>query len=119
MMPSDVGGKGTPQDLGLNEYQRLTEKTANYPKGKGDVRYLALAIGGEAGEVQEKVKKAWREDDDAYLDDLEDELGDVLWYLARLADELDLDLADVAERNIEKTYGRLERGQIQGEGDNR
>jgi len=47
------------------------------------------------------------------------ELGDVLWYVAVLADELDLILKYIAEENIKKLASRQERGKISGSGDNR
>lgn len=111
----------------FNDYQEATEQTAIYPSGKCadrrlpevGVLYTALGLAGESGEVAEKVKKYIREGDEQYLDDLEDELGDVLWYLARLADELDLDLDDVAERNLDKLLDRQERDALEGEGDDR
>ncbi len=46
-------------------------------------------------------------------------LGDVLWYIAQVATELDLSLDEIAEYNITKLYDRLERGKIKGDGDNR
>jgi NTP pyrophosphatase (non-canonical NTP hydrolase) len=59
------------------------------------------------------------EDDEAYLDELEAEIGDVLWYLARLAAELDVQLSDVAGDNIDKLLDRDSRDQITGQGDDR
>ena len=50
---------------------------------------------------------------------LKAELGDVLWYLAQVATELDLSLGEIAEANIVKLMDRLERGKIKGDGDNR
>jgi NTP pyrophosphatase (non-canonical NTP hydrolase) len=50
---------------------------------------------------------------------LKAELGDVLWYIAQVATELELSLEEIAEHNIAKLYDRLERGKIQGDGDNR
>jgi NTP pyrophosphatase (non-canonical NTP hydrolase) len=47
------------------------------------------------------------------------ELGDVLWYMAQIATELDLDLQDVADANLEKVFSRLERDKIKGDGDYR
>jgi NTP pyrophosphatase (non-canonical NTP hydrolase) len=47
------------------------------------------------------------------------ELGDVLWYLAALATELKVDLAEVAEKNFHKVTDRKARGVTSGEGDNR
>ena len=47
------------------------------------------------------------------------ELGDVLWYLANLCNELDFTLNEVAEENLEKLNDRLLRGKISGSGDDR
>lgn len=113
------------EDFTFDEYQEATKKTADYPSGdvlagvNAEVIYTGLGVSGEAGEVTEKIKKAMREGEDEYLDQLEDELGDVLWYIARLCDELGLNMGDVAENNIEKLLDRQERGVIKGQGDNR
>ena len=40
------------------------------------------------------------------------ELGDVLWYLARAAAELDYHLSTIAEMNVEKLKSRKERNVI-------
>lgn len=47
------------------------------------------------------------------------ELGDVLWYLARVADEYGIPLESVARKNIEKLSQRKELGTIGGSGDDR
>jgi hypothetical protein len=51
--------------------------------------------------------------------DIFDELGDVLWYCASLADELGVNLEDVAKLNLIKLEDRMNRGKIQGSGDKR
>ena len=80
--------------------------------------YYALGLGGEVGEVLEKIKKSHR---DGVLDvrQLELELGDVMWYLSRLANFHGLTLRGVIAANIEKLSSRQERGKLQGSGDNR
>jgi NTP pyrophosphatase (non-canonical NTP hydrolase) len=108
-------------------YQLNTAKTAVYPDaGEGTliaVNYATIGLSNEAGEVLGKVKKAWRDDDmqvtEARKEAILDELGDVLWYMARVADELGVSLQQVADKNLEKLFGRLERGTLQGSGDNR
>jgi len=85
--------------------------------------YPTLGLVGESGEIAEKVKKIFR-DNDGVLDgprreELKKELGDVLWYLAQLSTELDLSLDEIAELNIEKLQSRLKRNKISGDGDNR
>lgn len=56
---------------------------------------------------------------DGSRDAIAKELGDVLWYVAAICDELGLEMSDVARRNVEKLSDRQERGVIQGEGDER
>ena len=103
--------------MDLNEYQKQTDKTAVYPQ-ENAVNYLALGLNGESGEIAEKVKKHIR-DDKELGENIEKELGDVLWYLAQLCSVLGTDLGTVAETNLDKLLDRKERGKIKGDGDNR
>lgn len=103
-----------------NDYQLDTRKTAIYPKDDAVV-YTILGLGNEAGELQGKYKKFIR-DQSKWNDVREmilDELGDVLWYAARLADELEMDLSEVMERNLAKLNSRQVRGVLGGSGDKR
>ncbi|MBI2474243.1 MAG: nucleoside triphosphate pyrophosphohydrolase family protein [Candidatus Taylorbacteria bacterium] len=105
------------------DYQKKSRKTAKYPDAGGNFIYPTLGLSGEAGEVAEKIKKIIRDDGGEVLPEkkaeIEKELGDVLWYVSQIATELGLELNKIAEKNIEKLYSRLERGQIHGSGDNR
>ena len=47
------------------------------------------------------------------------ELGDIMWYAANLSSVLGYSLSEIAELNIAKSAGRVERGTIHGVGDNR
>ena len=82
-----------------------------------------MGVAGEAGEVVEKWKKivAYKagkisEED---LAELAKELGDVVWYIAVMADSLGLSFDDIMQRNVEKLKSRKKRGVIKGAGDNR
>lgn len=110
--------------MNFDTYQEQAEETSVAPEEFPEwvtprLVLWTLGSGGEVGEVQEKVKKAIREDDTSYLDDLEDELGDVLWYWTMLADELGFDAEKIARANLLKLQDRQERGKLHGEGDNR
>lgn len=105
-------------------YQTLADLTAQYPEKKqlGGITYSVLGLAGEAGEVAGKVKKILRGDkvySEAVRDALVDELGDVLWYVAAVATNLDINLEDVADRNLRKLQSRQARGVIKGSGDTR
>lgn len=116
----------------FNEYQAFTRTTARYydvfwkhfgKESHSELLYGALGLNGEAGEVADKIKKLYR-DRDGVIDDevkesIKKELGDVMWYIARLADDLDITLEDVVELNYQKLSSRKERGTLHGDGDNR
>ena len=104
-------------------YQIAACDTAIFPKEKA-LEYLTLGLTGEAGEIANKVKKFIR--DGAPPDEYEArkiqiayEIGDVMWYCAVLAEELDMDLGHIMEKNLEKLADRKKRGTLSGSGDNR
>jgi NTP pyrophosphatase (non-canonical NTP hydrolase) len=109
--------------MNFSDYQIKSRKTAGYSAIGQPVIYPTLGLVNEAGEVAGKIKKVFRDKDGQASEEtreaLKAELGDVLWYTAQVATELDLSLDDIAESNIAKLYDRLERGKIRGEGDNR
>lgn len=108
--------------MDLTLYQLKALKTAIYP-AEVKTLYPAMGLAGEAGEILNKLKKVYRdkggEIDDATEKALGAELGDVLWYVAVLANDLHLDLTVVAQQNLDKLADRASRGKIQGEGDER
>lgn len=109
--------------MNFDEYQEKSRKTALYPDKDNNFVYPTLGLSGEAGEVAEKIKKVIRDKggiiDDETREAIKKELGDVLWYVSQLATELGLSVDEIAEKNIEKLYSRMERGKLQGNGDNR
>ena len=101
--------------MDMGYYQQEAVKTAIYTD---PIIYTALGLGNEAGEVQGKVKKMLR-DGTFNTDAIAAEIGDVLWYIAALCRDLEIDMAEVALKNLSKLKSRQERGTIQGSGDNR
>jgi NTP pyrophosphatase (non-canonical NTP hydrolase) len=106
----------------LAEYQRRSRRTAEYPR-EAWLAYPALGLAGEAGEVAEHAKKAIRDDGGEVSEErrtaMAKELGDVLWYVAQIASELDLDLDAIAQGNLDKLLSRQRRGVLSGSGDER
>jgi len=105
-------------NITATEYQDKAKVTAIFPKEKA-LEYLALGLSSESGEVAGKVKKIIRDKSKLNPADLGAEIGDVLWYCALLAEELNLNLGKIMENNIDKLYSRKERGVLGGSGDNR
>lgn len=107
----------------FNEYQVKAKSTAVYPGIGKNVVYPTLGLCGETGEFAEKLKKAIRDDGGeitpARKAEMVKELGDVMWYLAMIADELGVTLDEVAQANVEKLASRQKRDALHGSGDNR
>lgn len=104
-------------EMDFEQYQAAAHRTAVYP-GQGTfigLCYATLGANGEAGEVAEQVKKAWRNDGNITPEreaKIVDELGDTLWYCAQVATELGLNLQDIAEANVQKLAKRMEAGTL-------
>lgn len=115
--------------MNFSEYQQQAMRTAQYPQIGDNILYPLLGLGNEAGEAQGKMKKIMRDRmipaprvSDLTPDErnaLAQELGDVLWYVAAVAHEINYDLTLIAAMNIEKLASRAARGTIKGSGDNR
>jgi NTP pyrophosphatase (non-canonical NTP hydrolase) len=110
-------------DITAAEYQARACQTAIFPKHRA-TEYLTLGLTGEAGEIANKVKKFIRDGatKDEYLAkriEIGYEIGDVLWYCAVLAEELEMNLGHIMEKNLDKLADRHKRGKISGSGDNR
>lgn len=112
----------------LNDYQYKASAFVTYgPKPLHEqFLYEALGLAGEAGELAGHVAKAIRDEDyptKGLTPDRETlirkELGDVLWFVAALADSMGYSLRDIANSNLQKLQDRKDRGVIQGSGDHR
>ena len=79
---------------------------------------LAMALGGETGELIEKFQ--WMSEKESYdltnnlRQQIGEELADVLLYLIRLADKCDIDLMNAAEQKIQKNRLRYPANQVRG-----
>lgn len=113
-------------DYTFNNYSDDIVPVATYPEsGTGSAMALAyVGLGlGEAGEIQGKIKKILRDDGGVVTDEkrleIAKEVGDLLWYVARTAEEIGYDLEEIAKMNVAKLISRQERGVLGGSGDNR
>lgn len=110
----------------MNRYQELSKTTAMYidrMSREMGIYYVVLGLASEAGEVAGKLKKALRDNggqvDTRIRSMMLDELGDVLWYVAQVCEELGFPMGAVARMNLNKLFDREDRGVLAGSGDNR
>lgn len=109
----------------FNEYQIKSREHAFYPNQNTPeaFKYLIYGITGEAGELAEHFKHALRDDEDTLTverkEKIEKELADVLWYLANICSELNLDFDEIPKISLKKIDERVKRGTLVGEGDSR
>lgn len=106
----------------FDEYQKFAWETAIYPTDMSII-YPTLGLAGETGEVADKIKKVYRDNEGQFGGEhkraIAKELGDVLWYVANIATDLGYGLSEIAQMNVEKINSRRERNVIHGEGDDR
>lgn len=108
--------------ISLNKFEKIFPDV-----GEDVIKLVAVAYDGlglgEAGEVQGKIKKIIRDNGGIITpeatEEIKKELGDTLWYIASMCENLGINLADVANSNIEKLHDRQKRGVLGGSGDNR
>ena len=94
--------------ISCTEYQEFAS-SALQPKFKGEFGLygFALGLGGETGEVLDAIKKReLYERKDIPVEHIEEELGDVMWYVANICTTYGLKLDDVLEQNVQKLRER-------------
>lgn len=110
------------QSVNLEEYQSFVRGTKRYSTQHA-VLYPVIGLASEVGEVSGKIKKILRDQEGEMTSEniveLISELGDVLWYVTCIADDLGVPLIDLFTVNVAKLTDRVERGVIHGSGDNR
>lgn len=99
--------------MDLDEYQQRAQETDRVPSGStgpSEVELMVpfLGLAGEAGGLLTEFKKHLR-DGQAHIlfpERVQEELGDVLWYVANIASKFGLSMSSVALMNLGKTADR-------------
>ena len=103
----------------FNEFQDLAMSTR---LESANLLYALMGLVGEVGEVYSLLAKGIRdgvEDEEAFRDKVKKELGDVLWFVAAICEDMDYTMDECAEAVVKKLKDRKERGVLKGSGDNR
>lgn len=100
--------EGGQRRMNFNEYQKLALRTAN--KDKDLVINAALGLAGESGEVADLIKKHLFQGHELNKEKIVDELGDILWYIAIMAEGLGVEMEVIPTHNINKLRKRYPNG---------
>lgn len=103
----------------FDDYQNWTDSVAMYGGRYDSYYYPILGLVSEVGEVAAILKRTIRDDESYSRQQLVKELGDCLWYLARVAKEEDVSLSEIVAANKEKLDSRKKRNTLKGSGDDR
>ncbi|MBD2303194.1 nucleoside triphosphate pyrophosphohydrolase family protein [Nostoc sp. FACHB-190] len=95
--------------MNFSEYQIQAMTTDQIPVVEGtELIVPLLGLVGEVGSLMTEYKKHLRDGDAHKLfnETVAEELGDMLWYLANFASKFNLDLEEIAEKNLRKCHDR-------------
>lgn len=105
-----IGKANATDPLTLNDYQRMARRTAGTKRKSDKMEEALFGLAGEVGELCDHYKKYMHQGHDIDYDHMAEEAGDVLWYLAEIADALGITLEEIARRNIDKLRKRYPDG---------
>ena len=99
--------------MDFRKYQKEAKLTTQSPKVRDNEEFAKriiplLGLAGETGELLSEYKKHLRDGDSHKLfkERIEEELGDLLWYISDLATSFELDLNKIAKSNLKKVKDR-------------
>ena len=107
---STIDKPNAPDPLTLNDYQRMARRTAGAKQKSDKMDEALFGLAGEVGELCDHYKKYMHQGHDIDYNHMAEEAGDVLWYLAEIADALGVTLEEIARRNIAKLRNRYPDG---------
>lgn len=94
----------------LKEYAKLAQRTSNTKDWHDKVENGLLGLVGETGELIDLWKKHKYQGHPLSLEAMQEEAGDVCWYMVELLEGLGLDLEDTLAKNVEKLRRRYPEG---------
>lgn len=102
-------------ELTFDDYQHRAVQTDKLPDDDDNDRLVLplLGLAGEVGALASEWKKRRRDQTGyrAFTEEVREELGDAMWYMAILAERAGLTLSDIAQANLDKTDDEFGTGQ--------
>lgn len=96
--------------MNTNEYQNAVMRTCGQAEYHERLTMGAMGIAGEAGEICDLLKKHLFHAHGLDFGKTQEEIGDLMWYVALLCNTLGLTIENVMAANIEKLKRRYPQG---------
>lgn len=99
--------------MNIKEYQQLTVRTCVPPAGLAldaqtrDLLHAAMGLATEAGELQDQLKRNIFYGKPLDIVNIQEELGDALWYIGMVCERLHFSMEKIMEQNIAKLRVRF------------
>lgn len=93
-------------EYSFNLYQAQAMRTAKEMTEEADLIHAALGLASEAGEFADAIKKSFAYEKELDVENLVEELGDLLWFVALACKALNVPMDAVAVGNVAKLYKR-------------
>lgn len=98
-------------EIGFRDYQKLAMRTCKkFDRREDAIANVGLGLTGECGEVADVIKKHLCGGKELDKQHLQEELGDILWYIAEACEVFNIDMLEVAQSNINKLMNRYPNG---------
>lgn len=94
----------------FSEFQNKSVRTFRRDNMMMDINHCALGVAGEAGEIIDTIKGTIYYGKALDIENIKEEIGDTLFYLANLASVVGLNLEECATSNINKLAIRFPEG---------
>ena len=95
----------------IQEYQRQATRTINTSLEKNEnISNMVFGILGEGGEIADHLKKHLYQGHSLDAKHLEEEIGDLMWYIVNLATLYGFSMEDILQQNYEKLQKRYKKG---------
>lgn len=86
----------------FDTYKTRAMRTAKPMESIDDLIHASLGLAGEVGEFTDAVKKHLIYGKPADHQNMAEELGDILWYVALACNALGVTMGEVAQKNLDK-----------------
>ena len=102
--------------MDADKYQQLSKRTLidKPTEPLTDKEHMiiwnAIGIAGEAGEINDLVKKGIFHQHGLDVAEVAEEIGDLMWYVAALCTKLELNLSNILKYNVAKLEKRYPDG---------